>query len=731
MTIPMVRLPRFLLAAAASTFLNAIFVVSVALPPSSISSPQLSDNSRPFQAASYPPEQLSPLPPSMPLVSAAKAIRKKKSPPPPKKSHTPAQTPRHNKAAELLKLTHVPLKTSCQILRTFYNMTQGSYWSNQDGWQYVDSVAIPGPQPGRPPTGRRQHSNIEVSRRQVKPSADSDSQPFVASSSGNLNRARNIVQNDNSVDDSSSSGPETHPDNHPDTMPRPPEGGNDDRPRGAHDVGEDPSSMPGTNPSTELDVDNCCGWYGVVCIGPDGKFPPHWPPFDEDLISSRFSTSDPVLSTAPLEHFNKRREPYYSYHDRQWRHHHLGGNRGGRGRDDGHDGDDGIYDGRTDDGESRTPQGPEDSPINMPGDTAPDWGEGSKMPDIDDWYIIELHLGFNGLVGLVPDILSKLVNLMILDLSSNELEGQIPESYSNLTRLERFDIGSNKITGPFPVSVTKMINIQELVLKNNYFAGHLPIELLQLKRLTELSIANNEFDGLLPQGLFSSLKKLRVFNINQNGFTGEISSDVGGLTGLIKFAARANEFTGNIPKEFGNCKLLSSILQPERNVKRLTRTIVNRNLGDNHLTGEIPESIYTLRNLKILDLPGNKLSGKISPEIGNMAGLTKLILSHNNFNDSLPVEIQNLKRLESMVVNYNSFSGVFPVARAPPLMTFCLVQPNSFQGCPSNASVENSTTLAYQCNLDCSDRVLHPDIYTISSRILFTAVAAIVLGIIL
>ncbi|KAG0096904.1 hypothetical protein BGZ93_003787 [Podila epicladia] len=343
----------------------------------------------------------------------------------------------------------------------------------------------------------------------------------------------------------------------------------------------------------------------------------------------------------------------------------------------------------------------------MPGDTAPDWGEGSKMPDIDDWYIIELHLGFNGLVGLVPDILSKLVNLMILDLSSNELEGQIPESYSNLTRLERFDIGSNKITGPFPVSVTKMINIQEL------------------------SIANNEFDGLLPQGLFSSLKKLRVFNINQNGFTGEISSDVGGLTGLIKFAARANEFTGNIPKEFGNCKLLSSILQPERNVKRLTRTIVNRNLGDNHLTGEIPESIYTLRNLKILDLPGNKLSGKISPEIGNMAGLTKLILSHNNFNDSLPVEIQNLKRLESMVVNYNSFSGVFPVARAPPLMTFCLVQPNSFQGCPSNASVENSTTLAYQCNLDCSDRVLHPDIYTISSRILFTAVAAIVLGIIL
>ncbi|KAF9333403.1 hypothetical protein BG006_003674 [Podila minutissima] len=318
----------------------------------------------------------------MPLVGAAKAIPRKKSPPPPKKSHTPAQAPRHNKAAELLKLTHVPLKTSCQILRTFYNMTQGSYWSNQDGWQYVDSVAIPGPQPGIPPTGRRQYSNIKVSRRQAQPSADSDSRPFGASSSGNLSHAQSIVPNDNSIDSPSSSGLETHPDTHP-------EGDNDDQPRGSCGSG-DPSSMPGTNPSTNLDVDNCCGWYGVVCIGPDGKFPPHWPPYDEDPISSRYSTPDPVLSTAPLEHFNKRKKSYYSYHDRQWRHHHLGGNRGGRGKDDDRDGYGGIYDGRKDDGESRTPQGPQDSPTNMPGDTTPDWGEGSKMPDIDDWYILEL-----------------------------------------------------------------------------------------------------------------------------------------------------------------------------------------------------------------------------------------------------------------------------------------------------------------------------------------------------
>ena len=51
--------------------------------------------------------------------------------------------------------------------------------------------------------------------------------------------------------------------------------------------------------------------------------------------------------------------------------------------------------------------------------------------------------------------------------------------------------------------------------------------------LLRRSIANNEFDGMLPRGLFASLRKLQVVNINQNGFTGELGPEVGGLAGLI------------------------------------------------------------------------------------------------------------------------------------------------------------------------------------------------------
>lgn len=48
------------------------------------------------------------------------------------------------------------------------------------------------------------------------------------------------------------------------------------------------------------------------------------------------------------------------------------------------------------------------------------------------------------------------------------------------------------------------------------------------------SIANNDFDGLLPEGLFTSLTKLRVININQNGFTGDIAGEIGALAGLLR-----------------------------------------------------------------------------------------------------------------------------------------------------------------------------------------------------
>ncbi|KAG9321841.1 hypothetical protein KVV02_007172 [Mortierella alpina] len=662
-------------------------------PPSSMSSdadPSISDPPPPpslsLSPQQNPTDSTSNTQQGSPGIASNQTVQSQTSSPHTSPSlQTPysGDTRAHNKAASALNLVHVPLKTSCEILRQFYNSTGGIDWSNQDGWQYVDSVTIPaGPQTPRynqRDAGTAGSVKSEVYKRSTgsRHVEDAPSDPPPPSNSYKLPPPAGSVPSP-SMDDASI-----------DSLP-----------------------VPTTNPPMNMDPNNCCGWYGVVCIGPDGIIPPPWPPYDDDLITNRASlpgygagSSGTEAQRGPL----RKRDlppgsPFYNYHNRNPHrgggsgHDHGSGSRGTGGKDnrrhpdkdndDGASADgDGYHD---DDDHDDDDDGPPPPPIAPPTTTRP----GGRGQQIDDWYIIELHLGFNGLKGPVPSELGNLINLMILDISNNDLTGELPESYGKLTRLKRLDVSSNKITGAFPEAVTKMTSIQELVIKNNYLTGPLPLSIMKLKQLTELSIANNEFDSMLPSGLFASLTKLRVINISQNGFTGEIGPEVGSLAGLLKFSARANELTGRIPKEFGGCKQLQYL-----------------NLGDNHFSGELPESIYGLQTLSVLELPGNKLSGAISPRIGDLLSLTRLILSHNDFNGTIPVEIQNLTRLEYMVINYNKFDGIFPVAVAPPQITICIVQPNEFTGCPPNASIDTSTTLAYQCNLDCRDRVIHPEIY--------------------
>ncbi|KAF9910534.1 hypothetical protein EC991_006352 [Linnemannia zychae] len=617
---------------------------------------------------------------------------------------TPTSTPKgseipRNRGAKALNLIHVPLKTSCEILRKFYNSSGGTNWSNQDGWQYVDSIRIPTNNPRgefRRNNNRATHG-VDLRRRSQRTGTKRDKYPPQD-------------DNDNGNDNDNDNDPSPSPPRPP-ARKSPPSNPMDFRPGNLVPISQTSNSPPPYDyddsdplqgslygPSPTLDPDNCCGWFGVVCIGPDGVVPPPWPPYDEDLVSSSLRRGRRDLPPR----LSKRIPPPYYHHDRNP--HRVGGH----GRHAGHGHGVGDEDNRhqPDDDNNENGQNPDGEYTD---DEEDEFEDGHDHGDFrshnpvkpgprghvkDDWYIIELHLGYNGLTGPVPNELSELVNLLILDLSNNDLTGSIPESYSKLSHLRRLDLSSNQITGDFPVAVTKMMKIQELVLKNNYMKGPLPKEVLKLKQLTELSIANNDFDGLLPEGIFTSLTKLRVININQNGFTGDIAGEIGALAGLLRFSARANEFQGRIPKEFGSCKQLQFL-----------------SLADNHFSGELPDALFELQNLKILDLPDNKLSGNLSPRIGNMISLTRLGLAHNEFTGPLPVELQNLTRLEYMVINYNQFDGLFPIATAPKQMGVCLVQPNKFSACPPNSSVETPSTFAYRCNLDCRDRVIHPEKY--------------------
>ena len=74
--------------------------------------------------------------------------------------------------------------------------------------------------------------------------------------------------------------------------------------------------------------------------------------------------------------------------------------------------------------------------------------------------------------------------------------------------------------------------------------------------------------------------------------------------------------------------------------------VIELNLSQNRLSGEIPPEWGSLANLKLLYLGPNQLSGEIPPELGSLANLERLYLGGSQFSGQIPPELGNLANLE-------------------------------------------------------------------------------------
>lgn len=57
----------------------------------------------------------------------------------------------------------------------------------------------------------------------------------------------------------------------------------------------------------------------------------------------------------------------------------------------------------------------------------------------------------NSLVGTIPDM-SRMTDLVLLDLSSNQLQGPLPTHWASSVSLAYFSVQTNMLTGSIPVS---------------------------------------------------------------------------------------------------------------------------------------------------------------------------------------------------------------------------------------------------------------------------------------
>ncbi|KAF2296488.1 hypothetical protein GH714_040446 [Hevea brasiliensis] len=278
-----------------------------------------------------------------------------------------------------------------------------------------------------------------------------------------------------------------------------------------------------------------------------------------------------------------------------------------------------------------------------------------------------LYLTNCSVKGQIPEGISNLTLLENLELSDNQLSGEIPAGIGKLSKLWQLEIYNNSLTGKLPVGLSNLTSLVNFDASHNKLEGDLG-ELKSLKQLSSLQLFENQFSGEIPEE-FGELKYLTAFSLYRNKFTGSLPQKLGSWADFLYIDVSENFLTGPIPPDMcKNGKMFDLLILQNKftgqipdsyeNCKSLTRLRMN----NNSLSGTVPAGIWGLPNLVIIDLNMNQFEGPVTPDIGNANSLALLILSNNQFSSELPAAISDASSLVSVKLSSNKFVGRIPDA---------------------------------------------------------------------
>ncbi|BFG34680.1 hypothetical protein CerSpe_209540 [Prunus speciosa] len=273
----------------------------------------------------------------------------------------------------------------------------------------------------------------------------------------------------------------------------------------------------------------------------------------------------------------------------------------------------------------------------------------------------ELDLSMNQLNGGISERIKSLHNLTHLSLDHNFLSGRIPSSLGALSSLKKLSLYYNNLSDIIPCQLGNITALQTLSLDKNRLSGHLPPSFSNLSNLQNFWAGSNDLIGEFPD--YANLTQMSVFSISGNYMSGPFPADfIRKCTQLFSLSILGNNFEGSLPAELFNYSRLeylkiSDVANSGFPFPRFANLsniyiLILRNCS---ITGEIPEYIGKMSNLKYLDLSFNNLTGRIPKSMSGL-NLTHLYLEKNKLNDTIPDWVGEVKtRLD---LSYNNFSEV-------------------------------------------------------------------------
>nr|KAJ0224784.1 hypothetical protein LSAT_V11C100013740 [Lactuca sativa] len=252
--------------------------------------------------------------------------------------------------------------------------------------------------------------------------------------------------------------------------------------------------------------------------------------------------------------------------------------------------------------------------------------------------ISNLNFSMNALTGVIPSSIGKFSKLLALDLSDNKLSGEVPSGlFTKISTLMILKLSRNKLHGEV-LSVNLSWGILNSVyLDSNHFTGKFGNKSSKenFDSLTSLDISNN---------LFTDMEHLLL---GSNRFTGSIPNFFRNLTNVLTLDMGDNDLSAayrispGLAQDSDSTNVGVRSFRTQVEVEFTTKKLLLHYKGDilNYMTG--------------LDLSGNKLTGEIPEELGSLTQLRALNLSHNQLTGPIPVNFSNLANIESLDLSSN------------------------------------------------------------------------------
>lgn len=243
-------------------------------------------------------------------------------------------------------------------------------------------------------------------------------------------------------------------------------------------------------------------------------------------------------------------------------------------------------------------------------------------------------------------------NVIGLDLSSSCLFGFINSSSTlfGLRHLRSLSLADNDFNySEIPPAIAHLPRLTNLDLSSSRFSGQVPIEISKLSMLSHLDLSLNSDPS---NRKFLQLKNPSLKTLLLNLSRIEILN-----LGQVHLSSQVPEILANFTSlsvlVLDECELYGSIPSSLSELTKLTYL----KLAVNNFIDDIPSTFQNLTNLASLFLGHNKITGSIPPWLGNLTQLNELELQFNQLHGAVPQSLSELMNLQTLYLNGNKLSG--------------------------------------------------------------------------